>query len=136
MSDPHDDLRGIQDVATSLGITPRAMRLYEDRGLIEPCRVGNARIYTRRETARMKLILRGKRLGFTLRDIKEFLDLYDADPQHIEQMATLAERCRARIDALLAQRDALTMTLLELETIEKQARAAIAERQSGQSAVG
>lgn len=130
MSDLRDDLRGIQDVAASLGITPRAMRLYEDRGLIEPCRVGKARIYTRRETARMKLILRGKRLGFTLRDIKEFLDLYDADPQHIEQMATLADRCRGRIDALIAQREALTTTLVELEAIERQARAAIAERQA------
>ncbi len=127
-----DDLRGIQDVATSLGITPRALRLYEDRGLIAPCRVGNARIYTRRETARMKLILRGKRLGFTLRDIKEFLDLYDADPQHIEQLATLAERCRGRIDELVAQREALTMTLVELEAIERQALAAIAERQAAQ----
>jgi DNA-binding transcriptional MerR regulator len=130
VTETHDDLRGIQEVATSLGVTPRTLRLYEDHGLIAPRRVGKARIYTRRETARMTLILRGKRLGFTLRDIKEFLDLYDADPQHIEQMATLAERCRGRIDELIAQREALTTTLVELEAIEQQALAAIAERQA------
>ena len=93
-----EELRGIQDVANSLGVTTRTLRFYEDRGLIEPRRVGTARVYSKRETARMQLILRGKRLGFSLRDIEEFLRLYDADPQHVEQMRALAERCRERVD--------------------------------------
>jgi len=76
-----DRLTGIQQVATELGISTRTLRFYEDKGLIEPRRVGTMRIYTRREVGRMQLILRGKRLGFTLRDIQTFLDLYDADPQ-------------------------------------------------------
>jgi DNA-binding transcriptional MerR regulator len=65
MSEGEQELLGIQDVASLLGITPRTLRFYEDRGLIEPRRVGAARVYTRRETARMRLILRGKRLGFS-----------------------------------------------------------------------
>lgn len=121
MTDDDNELLGIQEVADRLGITPRTLRFYEDRGLIEPQRVGLARIYTRRETGRMQLILRGKRLGFSLRDIREFLDLYDADPQQGEQMRALAERCRERIDELEAQRDALTQTLTELAEIERQA---------------
>ena len=71
------------------GSRPRTLRFYEDKGLIEPRRVGTTRVYTRREVGRMQLILRGKRLGFSLRDIQEFLDLYDADPQHVEQMRRL-----------------------------------------------
>jgi DNA-binding transcriptional MerR regulator len=121
LSEGDRDLRGIQEVADALGITPRTLRFYEDRGLIEPCRVGTQRIYTRREVGRMQLILRGKRLGFSLRDIQEFLDLYDADPQHIEQMRALAGRVRERINELEAQRDALNQTLAELQTIEGEA---------------
>src|SRR5579871_5583763 len=86
-----DELTGIQQVATELGISARTLRFYEDKGLIEPRRVGTMRIYTRREVGRMQLILRGKRLGFSLRDIKTFLDLYDADPQHLEQMRALSD---------------------------------------------
>ncbi len=69
----NEELRGIQDVANSLGVTTRTLRFYEDRGLIEPRRVGTARVYSKRETGRMQLILRGKRLGFSLREIEEFL---------------------------------------------------------------
>ncbi|WP_375383164.1 MerR family DNA-binding transcriptional regulator [uncultured Sphingomonas sp.] len=121
MGGGEEELRGIQEVADSLGITPRTLRFYEDKGLIEPRRVGTARIYTRRETARMQLILRGKRLGFSLRDIEEFLGLYDTDPRHLEQMRALAERCRQRIDELEIQLVALDQTLAELKAIERQA---------------
>ena len=116
-----EELHGIQQVAESLGITARTLRFYEDRGLIEPRRVGTARIYTKRETARMQLILRGKRLGFSLREIKDFLDLYDADPQHLEQMRALAARCRERIGELEQQQAALVQTLAELREIERAA---------------
>ncbi|WP_298092184.1 MerR family DNA-binding transcriptional regulator [uncultured Sphingomonas sp.] len=120
-ADDAQELRGIQEVAASLGVTARTLRFYEDRGLIEPRRVGTARVYTRRETGRMQLILRGKRLGFSLREIEEFLDLYDADPQHVEQMRALAERCRERIEELNQQKIAIVQTLAELETIEREA---------------
>jgi len=123
----NEELRGIQDVANSLGVTTRTLRFYEDRGLIEPRRVGTARVYSKRETGRMQLILRGKRLGFSLREIEEFLRLYDADPQHVEQMRVLAERCRERVDELRQQMTALVQTVAELETIEREARERIAK---------
>lgn len=125
MSD-EEELRGIQDIANSLGVTTRTLRFYEDRGLIEPRRVGTARVYSKREAGRMQLILRGKRLGFSLREIEEFLRLYDADPQHVEQMRVLAERCRERVDELRQQMTALVQTIHELETIEREARERIA----------
>ncbi|HLZ79357.1 MAG TPA: MerR family DNA-binding transcriptional regulator [Sphingomonas sp.] len=115
------DLRGIQQIASDLGITTRTLRFYEDRGLIEPRRIGTTRVYTRREVGRMQLILRGKRLGFSLRDIQEFLDLYDADPQHVEQMRRLAERVRKRVEELEQQKIAIEQTLDELHQIGREA---------------
>jgi DNA-binding transcriptional MerR regulator len=125
MMEEKGDLKGIQAVADMLGITPRTLRFYEDKGLIEPCRIGTTRVYRRREIARMQLILRGKRLGFSLTDIAEFLDLYDADPQHLEQMRALAERVRMRIDELEQQRDALDHTLADLAKLEAEALARV-----------
>ncbi|MCC2976402.1 MerR family DNA-binding transcriptional regulator [Sphingomonas sp. PL-96] len=116
-----EQLSGIQEVSAELGVTMRTLRFYEDQGLIEPRRVGTTRIYTRREVARMQLILRGKRLGFSIREIKEFLDLYDADPQHHEQMRQLALRVHDRIQRLRRQKQALEETLGELERIEREA---------------
>ncbi len=119
-------LKGINDVAAHLGITHRALRFYEDKGLIEPARVGNTRIYSRRDVARMQLILRGKRLGFSIREIKEFLDLYDADPTRVEQMQHLVAQIRQRLRQLERQRDAIDMTITELKSMEQQACAQIA----------
>jgi len=119
------ELTGIQQVATELGISTRTLRFYEDKGLIEPQRVGTTRIYTRREIGRMQLILRGKRLGFSLRDIQTFLDLYDADPQHLEQMRALADRVRARIEELDQHQIAIEQTLAELRQIECEALARV-----------
>ena len=113
-------LRGIQDVAVHLGVSHRTLRFYEDQGLIEPARVGNTRIYARREVARMQLILRGKRLGFSIREIKEFLDLYDADPTQAEQLRLLMTGVRERIGLLEKQREEIEKTLRELRLIEAQ----------------
>lgn len=114
---------GIQDAATQLGVTMRALRFYEDKGLIAPQRVGTTRIYSRREMGRMQLILRGKRLGFSIREIKEFLDLYDVDPAHLEQVRTLRARVGDRIADLRKQKRAIDQTLDELVSIERQALA-------------
>lgn len=119
-------LQGIQDVARLLGVTHRTLRFYEDKGLIEPARVGNTRIYRRREVARMQLILRGKRLGFSIREIKAFLDLYDADPTQLGQMQHLVAQIRARLPQLEKQRTALEQTIDELKEMERQANAQIA----------
>jgi DNA-binding transcriptional MerR regulator len=111
----------ITQLAEDLGVTPRAVRFYEQKGLITPSRAGTTRVYTRREHARMQLILRGKRLGFSLREIREFLDLYDADPGQHEQMRALVRAVRHRIDELEHQKAALLETLGELTEIERQA---------------
>jgi len=134
-------LKGIKEVARQLGVTHRTLRFYEDKGLIEPQRVGNTRIYSRREVARMQLILRGKRLGFTIREIKEFLDLYDVDPTHAEQNQMLLRRVRERLHLLNKQRAALEKTVLELQAQAGVADEAVAApvakapaRRSGRSA--
>jgi DNA-binding transcriptional MerR regulator len=113
---------GIQEAATLLGVTMRTLRFYEDKELISPMRVGTARIYTRREIGRMQLILRGKRLGFSIREIQEFLDLYDVDPEHQVQVQKLVVKVSDRIEQLRHQKVAIEQTLEELLTIEAQAR--------------
>lgn len=119
-------LRGIQDVADELGVTTRAIRFYEDKGLLDPQRVGTMRVYSRREVARLQLILRGKRLGFSLREIKEFLDLYDVDSLHLAQTRQLLSRVSERLEALELQRVALDQTIGELEDIARQCQERIA----------
>ena len=112
-----EQLRGIQQMASELGITHRTIRFYEDKGLIQPRRVGTTRVYSRREFARMQLILRGKSLGFSLREIARFLDLYDADPKHLEQTRQLLQVAEQRIAQLEEQSRALELTLGDLRQI-------------------
>jgi DNA-binding transcriptional MerR regulator len=119
---PH---KGIQEVSIQLGVTPRTLRFYEDNGLISPQRVGSTRVYSRRDIGRMQLILRGKRLGFTIREIREFLDLYDTDPEHREQMELLIARVNERLDLLAKQKTAIEETIGELRQIQSEARARI-----------
>ena len=120
MSDPDDapELYTIGELSEIFGLSPRAIRFYEDQGLIKPRRAGAQRVYTRRDRARLRLILRGKRLGFTLADIKRLLDLYDADRTQTRQLAATLERVRARISDLEQQLDDLQVTLAELRDIE------------------
>ena len=118
---PDSQHKGIQEVASQLGVTPRTLRFYEDNGLISPQRVGSTRVYSRRDVGRMQLILRGKRLGFTIREIREFLDLYDADPSHREQMEHLIGRVEERLHSLHAQKAAIEETITELEQIVHEA---------------
>lgn len=117
-----DEFLGIQEAAKRLGVTMRALRFYEDKGLITPQRAGTTRIYSRREMGRMRLILRGKALGFAIRDIGEFLDLYEVDPEHNEQARRLIERVSERIAELRNQRKAIDQTIVELRAIEQQAQ--------------
>jgi len=119
--DDHGSLMGIQEVATELGVTMRALRFYEDKGLITPQRVGTTRIYSRREVARARLVLRGRRLGFSVREIKEFLDLYDVDPEHAEQMRRFIVRVRERLAELEHRKAALEETIAELRVLEREA---------------
>ncbi|AEO47826.1 MerR family transcriptional regulator [Rhodospirillum rubrum F11] len=120
-----DTLYSVTDLGRSLGITPRTIRFYEDKGLISPRRVGTTRVYTAKDRARMTLILRGKSLGFTLRDIKEFLDLYATDKTQVEQMTLLLAKVRQRVAQLEEQRQAVETSLRELRDIERQSLEAL-----------
>jgi DNA-binding transcriptional MerR regulator len=109
----------ISDLAQSFAVTPRAIRFYESQGLLAPRRVGTMRIYSHRDRARLQLILRGKRLGFSLAEIKEWLDLYDHGDGRVRQLHVLLARSRERIRELERQLEDLTLTLQELRAIER-----------------
>jgi len=104
----------ITDLSEEFGVTARALRFYEDEGLIAPERHGLARIYSRRDRARLAWILRGKRVGFSLADIREMIDLYDADEEHEEQRRVTLAKCKARIELLTRQKDDIDAAIAEL----------------------
>jgi len=118
----------VPELAGDLGITPRTIRFYEQKGLLNPQRAGTTRVYTRQDRAKLLLILRGKRLGFSLKEIADYLDLYGADPTQAEQIKMLLERVRERISDLEEQRQALDVTLDELREIEHQSVDALKEK--------
>ena len=105
-----DKIYSVTELARALDVTPRTIRFYEDQGLILPQRAGTTRVYTHRERARMILILRGKRMGFSLKEIKEFLDLYVVDVTQVGQMQLLLSKVRQRIHLLDEQKRALDET--------------------------
>ena len=112
------DLFAIADLAAEFGISTRAIRFYESKGLIAPERVGATRVFRRRDRARLILILRGKRLGFSLRDISEYLSLYDAHSQ-TAQTRLLIDKVDQRLALLEAQKADLETTITELREIRK-----------------
>ncbi|MGQ9365829.1 MerR family transcriptional regulator [Azospirillum sp. A39] len=108
----------IGELAAEFGLTLRTIRHYEDEGLLAPAREGQARVYSHRDRARLALICRGKRLGFSLPEIKEFLDLYDVGDAQVEQMRYLQTRARERAAALERQLQDVQQTLAELRDID------------------
>ena len=119
------ELFTVDQLAEDLGMTPRAIRFYEAKGLIAPRRAGTTRVFDRRDRARLLLVLRGKRLGFSLAEIREFLDLYDTDRSQRSQLSLLLEKTRSRIAELEQQRRDLEQTLDELRVVETEALAVL-----------
>ncbi len=108
------DTMTIREMCDAFDVTPRTLRFYESKELLFPIREGQKRLFTRRDRARLKLILRGKRFGFSLEDIRQLLDLYDRGDQQAAQMRRSAELGRKRLAEMEAQRDELTQAISEL----------------------
>ena len=108
----------IRDLAEEFGCTHRTIRFYEDQGLLKPHREGQARIFSHRDRARLSLILRGRRLGFSLAEIAEMLNLYDADPGHVRQLKVALQKGRARLAQLERQRADIEAAIAELRELE------------------
>ena len=107
----------IAALAREFKVTARAIRFYEDKGLLAPLRVGQTRVYSRRERGRLALVLRGRRLGFKLAEIKEMLDLYEVGDGQVAQMQLMLRRVRERLEGLEGQRRDILEAIGELKDV-------------------
>lgn len=123
-----DELTRIGDMARLYGVTLRALRFYEDKGLINPVRQGTTRLYTRRDRARLKLILRGRKIGFSLREVKQMLDLYDPTGSNTRQYRVALEKSERQLVKLERQRKALEESIADLKDLMSDVSARLAER--------
>ena len=109
----------IGDLSREFGVTTRTIRFYEDQGLLSPTRNGQNRIYAVRDRVRLKLILRGKRLGFSIKEINKLIELYDAPEGEAGQLRSFIEKIRARRGELLTQKQDIEHVLDELDSLEQ-----------------
>jgi DNA-binding transcriptional MerR regulator len=119
-SDTHNISYSISDLAREFGVTTRAIRFYEDEGLLRPGRSGRQRVYRTRDRVRLKLILRGKRLGFSLNEVGEIINMYDSNPGEAGQLRYFLEQIQRRRETLKQQHHDIDVTLQDLDTIEAQ----------------
>ena len=123
------ELFGITELCKEFGITLRALRFYEDKGLLAPRRISGARVYTRRDRARLALILRAKAIGSPLSEIKRYLDLYgDQGEGRVQQLNYVIQRTDAAIEELEQKRARIDETLAELKVINVSCRQLLQKR--------
>jgi len=117
----------ISDLAKEFDVTIRTIRYYEDEGLLAPTRAGQTRVYANRDRTRLKLILRGKRLGFSLSDIREIIGLFDDAPGEAGQLTYFLDRIADRRRYLQQQREDIDITLSELAAVERRCQERLSE---------
>jgi len=122
----------ISDLAREFGITPRTIRFYEDKGLLAPRREGMTRVFSRRDRTRLKLALRGKRLGFSLAEIRYLIEMYDTARDENTQLTEFLNGLSQRKAALLQQREDIEAVLQEVTAFERQCRELLSARAAGE----
>ena len=110
-----EHLMTIREMCETFDVTARTLRFYEQKELISPVREGQKRLYTRKDRGRLKLILRGKRFGFSLEEIRQLLDLYHIGDQQVTQLSRTYEIACDRLDDMVRQRDELNEAIEELQ---------------------
>lgn len=112
----------IGEMAAEYGVTLRTLRFYEDRGLISPIREGSTRLYSRRDRARLRLVLLGRKVGFSLREVKKLLDLYDPHGTNVRQMRVALDKSERQLARLRQQREMLDDAIAELSGLTENIR--------------
>ena len=125
------ELMTIRQMCDVFDVTPRTLRFYEARELLFPVRRGQHRLYGRADRARLKLILRGKRFGFSLEDIRQLLELYDPRGNNVTQLAATVDAARERLADMMRQQDELKIAVSELIKQIAQVEQILADRQQG-----
>ena len=108
----------VPQLSKDLSITERAIRFYESKGLVKPSRAGNTRIFNYKDRARLLIIIRAKKLGFSLKDIKTYLDLYDVDPTQKKQSKNALKSINLRLSQLEDQKKQILLTIKELKSLK------------------
>jgi DNA-binding transcriptional MerR regulator len=117
----------ISDLASEFGVTTRTIRFYEEKGLVTPLRQGQKRLYSGADRVRIKLILRGKRIGMTLQECVDFIDMYDPEHNNAEQLQALIEDVKGRRERLLQQRKDIDDMLAGLDEVRGLCEASLAD---------
>jgi len=133
LSDPAGELARIGEMAKQFGVTLRTLRFYEDKGRISRLRDGGQRLYSHRDKARLKLILLGRKVGFSLRDVKQLMDLYDPSGANIKQLKVALDKSDKQLARLHKQRALLDEAINELSNSMADIRRMLAERSAAPS---
>ena len=120
---------GIAELAREFDVTTRTIRFYEDKGLLAPLREGQRRVYAPRDRVRLRLIMRGKRLGFSLDEIRQLIDLYDVDSSEVMQLRHFLDKIHEHKETLVGQQKDIAEILAEMERIEAQCSSLLSEKQ-------
>lgn len=123
---------GIAELAREFNVTTRTIRFYEDKSLLSPERQGQRRIYSPRDRVRLRLIMRGKRLGFSLDEIREMIDMYDNDPSEVAQLKLFLAKIRERKNVLTQQQADIAAILKELDKLEEESSKLLRKKEAAE----